>query len=860
MLKTFKYHNAKIGTTLVITFFMTLTLFSTFTMTAKADIGDKVFDIIEITDLHGALISNDAIPLPIGGVLAKNIKDTKATNPDRTIIIGGGDLYQGSPISIVLRGVPVQKSLSNIGMEVTALGNHEFDWQLDTVVNTTMRDASYSIVAANLYNKNVDGTKGNRKFAPYKIIVKDGVRIAFIGAITNLSEQLIIPAYRKDYIFTDAATEVNACAAEIKAAQTADVIIAIIHAGNDYKTPTTGEIFTITNKLTNVNAVFGGHSHTLVTATAANGIPVYIANYSGRGYIDAKMTVQLDNKVSFAVPSISDYKALDTTSLNGYKIGNPNLKPGDPNYVAGTPVQDPEVKAIIDAAAPTFSEVIGTTKKTLTRTHIGSPYGESILGNWTADAIRLNATSDIGIQNNGGLRSDIKSGPINVGNIFFLMPYDYEINTVLLTKEQLKVILEQAVKDGGKGLQTSGIKFTYDSTEPTGSRVLNITREDGTAISDTEILKLAGPDYILTGGDGFKGFLDANVSNTILKTGVLVRDALIANIKANNGINYVLNIRLKNIAKTIPVILKLPTLQRLAGLNRIETSLSIAKQQYTDKAPDAVVLATANDFADALAGSGLAYKYNAPLLLVNKTISNSKNVLDYITSNLGKNKNIYILGGTGAVSKDISDYLTVQGYKIIRLGGKDRYETNHKIVNNLNTPKGTSIVIATGSDFADALSISSIAAINGYSMLLNGKDNLSASVSRDITNIQPTTVYLIGGTGVLSTNIETQIKNLNKEITIVRLGGKNRYETSMNIVKHFNLTTTTIAVATGIDFPDALSGSVLAARNNCSVLLVDNKDITKQKELIIKQKITNVILFGGEGVVSKAIATSLIQK
>ena len=99
-----------------------------------------------------------------------------------------------------------------------------------------------------------------------------------------------------------------------------------------------------------------------------------------------------------------------------------------------------------------------------------------------------------------------------------------------------------------------------------------------------------------------------------------------------------------------------------------------------------------------------------------------------------------------------------------------------------------------------------------------------------------------------------------ENITIVRLGGKDRYETSMKIIEYFNLTTITITVATGINFPDALSGSVLAARKNCSVLLVDNKNITKQKDLLYIQKITNVIVFGGEDVVSNDIATSLIQK
>jgi arabinogalactan endo-1,4-beta-galactosidase/putative cell wall-binding protein len=299
---------------------------------------------------------------------------------------------------------------------------------------------------------------------------------------------------------------------------------------------------------------------------------------------------------------------------------------------------------------------------------------------------------------------------------------------------------------------------------------------------------------------------------------------------------------------------------RLSGDNRIETSIEIAKQQYTTAKPDAVVLATANDFADALAGSGLAYKYNAPMLLVNKTVSDSEKVLDYITTNLSKDKNIYILGEAGVVSKEIEEYLSAQGYKIVRLGGKDRYETNQKIEDYLNAAKGTSLVIATGDGFADALSISSIASIKSFSLLLNGKDSLSASVSDYITNIRPTTVYVVGGEGVLSANIEAQIKKLNGNIQVVRLGGKDRYETSMKILDYFNLSSTTITVATGIDFPDALSGSVLAARKNSGVLLIDNKDVSKQKESLSKEKITEVIVFGGEGAVRNDIITSLLQK
>ncbi|MGH4120566.1 cell wall-binding repeat-containing protein [Clostridium sp.] len=405
-------------------------------------------------------------------------------------------------------------------------------------------------------------------------------------------------------------------------------------------------------------------------------------------------------------------------------------------------------------------------------------------------------------------------------------------------------------------VKTEGV--VSDISKDTDGTINQFTINDGT-----------GPAIVF-----INGYITKGITLPFIKDGATVSVVGLASIGSVIGGNLP-RIRVKDRAEIVSiaapvvvppvvdppaVIVPEPTIKRLAGPNRIETSIAIAKELYADKAPDAVVLATANDFPDALAASGLAYKQNAPLLLVNTNVNNSKNVLEYITTNLSKNKNIYIIGGIGVISNEISDYLTAQGYNLIRLGGKDRYETNHKIVDYLNVSKGTSVVIATGSDFADALSISSIAGIKGFPVLLNGKDNLSANVKKDITNIQPTTVYLIGGTGVLSANIEAQIKELNGNITIVRLGGDNRYETSMKIMEYFNLNATTVAVATGLNFPDALSGSVLAARKNSAVLLVNNKDISRQKALIAKQNITNVIVLGGEGVISNDIVTSLKQK
>ncbi|QAT40804.1 5'-nucleotidase C-terminal domain-containing protein [Clostridium sp. JN-9] len=530
MFKSLKFKKL---TALVTTFLLTFSFITPINVSADTS---KVFDLIEITDFHGALM--DSSNNPVAGVLAKNINDIKASNPNRTLVIGGGDLYQGSPVSNVLFGVPVQKVMSSIGMEATALGNHEFDWTLDKIINTTMKDASYSIICSNVYKKS-DGT---RAFDPYKIITKDGVRIALVGAISTETPSIVLPANVENYKFTDPAAEINAAAKDIKDNNKADVIIAVIHEGSNYDL-TTGPVFDIADKLVNVNAVLGGHSHTKVQATAANGIPVVIANNAGKGFIDLKMSVDSSNKVSFLNTS-SSYTAIDTTAANGYKAANP--------------VTDAGVMAIVKAAndeiGPVFNVKIGTADKNLTRTQHGTPYGESYLGNWTTDVIRQNAKADVAFQNNGGIRIDIPAGDITVGTIYYMIPFDNTVVTVNMNKAQLTKALEQAFAEGGKGIQMSGIKVKYDMSKPSGSRVVSLTRSDGTAISDTETLKVATNDFVGTGGDGFAEFIDPAVKSSFTDSHVLVRDILIDNVKANSGIITTMDSRIENSVKYISII------------------------------------------------------------------------------------------------------------------------------------------------------------------------------------------------------------------------------------------------------------------------------------------------------------------
>lgn len=219
---------------------------------------------------------------------------------------------------------------------------------------------------------------------------------------------------------------------------------------------------------------------------------------------------------------------------------------------------------------------------------------------------------------------------------------------------------------------------------------------------------------------------------------------------------------------------------------------------------------------------------------MDKDIKGSLDSIDYIKNHLNTNGNVYILGGNASVSEDYVNYIKSLGYKnIIRLGGKNRFDTNRTIINSMNIEKGTPIVITNGYGFADALSVSSAAASKGYPILMSDSKTLPNEIKDKIREIQPSKVYLIGGQGSLADNIMTEVRNIVPSLNnnIIRLWGNNRYDTSLEICKHFNLDSDTAVIANGENFPDALSGSALAAKQNAPIVLTNGKDMLNQKNI-----------------------------
>lgn len=271
-----------------------------------------------------------------------------------------------------------------------------------------------------------------------------------------------------------------------------------------------------------------------------------------------------------------------------------------------------------------------------------------------------------------------------------------------------------------------------------------------------------------------------------------------------------------------------PDVNRINGSNRYETALSLSKKLY--KNSKNIILASGENFADALAGGQLSSAMDAPILLVQKN-SVSKNTINEI-KRLNPEK-IYILGGNGAVSDNVLDTIRKNtNTKIERISGANRFETALKIAElSRKNGKTKDTVIANGYSFPDALSGSGIVANSKKSMVLTDGKNLPEIEMGEKT--------ILGGKNTVS-----------EEIKGTRISGKNRYETSLKIAKSLYPNPDNVILVSGENYPDALSAVSLSKKEKAPVVLVKKDEISKEtKEYIEKAKKITVV--GGESSISK---------
>lgn len=271
--------------------------------------------------------------------------------------------------------------------------------------------------------------------------------------------------------------------------------------------------------------------------------------------------------------------------------------------------------------------------------------------------------------------------------------------------------------------------------------------------------------------------------------------------------------------------------KRIFGDNRYETAIKIADEVAQENNIDftqgdrfnSVLLASGNNYPDALAGAPLANQVGGPILLLDSTPEASTVTWEYIRTHVKINGNVYILGGTGVIPYTFTKYLLSMGFSaenIHQIGGKDRNETSLLIAQQLAN-KQKNVMLVSGNNFNDALTVASAAVYENIPVLLVPESGLTPE-QKSFCDLQSGGVLAIG-------NITTVIgDSYSKAIGIF---GTNVYDTNALWVAVILKNQPKVFLATGDDYPDALAGALLAGQVNECPIIFTHKNYLDQETI-----------------------------
>jgi 5'-nucleotidase len=421
-----------------------------------------------------------------------------------------------------------------MGLEASAVGNHEFDKGADTLLRmqnggcaaegckgpTTFKGAQFQYLAAStIVNKT-----GKTLLPAYHVKSFQGIPVAFIGLTLEATPSIVVPAGVEGLTFRDEAETVNALVPELRA-KGIEAIVVLVHEGG---VPTgnyndcpgiSGPIVDIVKKLDKaVDVVISGHTHRAYNCRIDGRLVTSGDKY---GTIVTQVDLVLDPKTGDVTSATADNTIVRTASF----------------------AKDPRQTALIAAyetlARPLAQRVVGRIGAALPQT--AGPNGESPLGQVIADA-QLAATRDAGAQlalmNPGGIRAPLPmpaDGQVRYENLFSVQPFYNNLVTMTLTGAQLLQLLEQQwagqPSAAGRPLQVSkGFSYTWDAAKPPGQRVVpGSVQLNGQPVAADATLRVTVNSFLASGGDNFAVLRQGRDR----RTGMMDIDAFEAFVKAN---------------------------------------------------------------------------------------------------------------------------------------------------------------------------------------------------------------------------------------------------------------------------------------------------------------------------------------
>jgi 2',3'-cyclic-nucleotide 2'-phosphodiesterase (5'-nucleotidase family) len=490
----------------------------------------KEVTILHYNDLHARnlpykVTKKDSVKgeyqVYVGGI-SNMLGYIKKNRDSKTLLLNGGDDYQGSPISTITRGYSQIELMNLFNLDAFVVGNHEFDYGQYTL-DSALQGANFNYLSANVYLKSLGRNIGK----PYIIKEVNGVKTGIIGLTAIDLMTLVVPKNISDVVVLDTDSVVALNIAELKS-QNCDLIILLTHIGveNDKK---------LAEKFAgDVDVIIGGHSHTpLFKPVRQNGVVITQAGSYSRwlGKLDLKVDTDKDTVISSwgnLIETVMDSSIYDRAAQE-------------------------KVEGMVASIQPELDRVIGVLKTDWKRSYTD----ESNLGQWEADAVRHALETDIAFLNSGGIRKDLSRGNITVGDIWEINPFGNTIVTFNASGRMLKEMIKnnariryKEIKEQGSAdmIVVSGITVTYDSEKIGMGSEDFITQiaVNGEPLDDNKTYTIATNNYV--GAQFKKYFGEPLEALNITDSNIIDRDLFIEAVQEQKVIESLLETRIRDIS------------------------------------------------------------------------------------------------------------------------------------------------------------------------------------------------------------------------------------------------------------------------------------------------------------------------
>lgn len=469
---------------------------------------NRTLVIIHTNDLHGRLrphmnkrISRDK---PVGGMpyIASIINNIRRQHPGKTLLLDGGDVAQGSPVSNKFKGVSAIEAMNALHYDAATVGNHEFDWEISGLLKM-MAKSNFPWLGANIIRTRYPRLL-MRGLKPYVIKEVNGVRVGILGLTTPDTPTTTGGQKLGSIKFASPKKTALKYIPEMKR-KGASLIVVLSHLG-------IGDDIKLAERVGSIDVIVGAHSHSAMKypKKVRNTIIVQAGAYGS--YVGV-----LKLKISPKTKMIKSYTAKGAL----IPVTHDNVKP------------DPEVMKIVQKYGriidKEMGEVVGVAagdiekKKKRGRT-------DTCLGNLITDAMRDYTGADAAILNFGGIRANIYKGNITLETLHTVLPFKNMVVGMDIPGKNLKDVLERRVWGGGVA-QVSGLEYKLDLTKKIGQRVSDL-KINGKPYQTDKIYRLATVDFLLSGGDKYKFKQYSNV-----KVHPVIRDVLKAYVKKLKAVN-----------------------------------------------------------------------------------------------------------------------------------------------------------------------------------------------------------------------------------------------------------------------------------------------------------------------------------